>query len=61
LATAVGSTTSIETDASGAATMKMIRRTSMTSTKGVTLISLFCSTWYLSPPPEPESLAAICD
>ena len=32
--------------------MKMIRRTSITSTKGVTLISLFCSTANL-PPPSP--------
>ncbi len=42
LATAVGRSTLIDTEASGAATMKMISRTSMTSTKGVTLISLFC-------------------
>src|SRR5690606_17317279 len=57
-ATARGSVTGTDTVASGAATMKMMRRTSIMSTKGVTLISLFASTVYL-PPPEPESLAAI--
>ncbi len=40
-ATATGKATSTLTVASGAATMKMISKTSMTSTKGVTLISAF--------------------
>ncbi len=57
-ATALGSSTSTDTVASGAATMKMMSSTSITSTKGVTLISLFCPRSYLPPPP-PETLAPI--
>jgi len=46
-----------DTVASGAATMKMISRTSMMSTNGVTLMSAFCS-MVLPPWPEgPESRA----
>ena len=40
VALASGRSTGIETVSSGAATMKMISNTSMTSTIGVTLISL---------------------
>jgi hypothetical protein len=38
----------METVASGAETMKMISRTSMMSTNGVTLMSEFC--WIVLPP-----------
>ena len=58
LAAAGGRLMCTETEASGAATMKMMRSTSITSTKGVTLMSWFISTSNL-PPPGPESLAAI--
>src|SRR3569832_458622 len=43
----------------GMDTMKMISSTSMMSTNGVTLMSAFCSITYLSPPPTPDSFAAI--
>jgi hypothetical protein len=59
-ATAGGRSTSIDTVARGAATMKMMSKTSITSTNGVTLISLFCSMVSLDPE-GPESLAAIED
>src|ERR1700749_479914 len=39
--------------------MKMTSSTSITSTNGVTLMSLFCSTWNLGSPAGPESLAAM--
>ena len=56
--TAGGRSTAIDTVARGAATMKMISSTSITSTNGVTLMSLFWPRSYL-PPPAPASLAAI--
>jgi hypothetical protein len=49
----------MDTVASGAATMKMISSTSITSTKGVTLMSEFCCVTYFFPPPGPESFAAM--
>ncbi len=50
----------IETVAIGAATMKMISRTSMMSTNGVTLMSAFCSMVLPPWPPGPESLEPMC-
>ena len=53
-----GRSSLIDTVAAGMATMKMMRSTSITSTNGVTLMSLF---WPRSnlPPPEPPSFAPI--
>src|SRR5471030_486373 len=48
----------MDTVARGATTMKMINSTSITSTKGVTFMSLFCPRSNLPPPP-PESFAAM--
>ncbi len=49
-ASALGRSTSTPAESSGAVTMKMISRTSMTSTSGVTLISL-SGARPLPPPP----------
>src|ERR1022692_236508 len=48
----------MDTVASGATTMKMIKSTSITSTKGVTFMSLSCPRSNLPPPP-PDTFAAM--
>jgi len=49
-----GRSSLIDTVAAGIDTMKMIRSTSITSTKGVTLMSLFWPRSNLPPPPLPS-------
>jgi hypothetical protein len=55
LGSAGGKSSLIEIVATGAATMKMIRSTSMTSTKGVTFISALVATVNFDPLAGPES------
>jgi hypothetical protein len=57
LASARGSATSIPWCSMGAAIMKMISRTSITSTRGVTLMSAITGSSSPSPPPLPREKA----